>query len=235
MGLYDEIRTGRLLVRTLSKGPTPRLDDPALLRAVRDAYVLADTAIRFILGDESNASEMAQGLSNELMALLRARAKAVIALFHSQKNFGKEQAMTLENMIRGSGELGAVLATAWGVKQIDKAMNIVHVQNLKPRDFEPCGPFQLIGRPHIDQTGDFALHKRPEECGSLSEEQPELNRTNSGAKEARAANIELVKLWLTEDPEPTTPEMQGRFGALKIVVTESTIRGYKHALRKARK
>jgi len=234
MGLYEEIRTGRLLVRTLSKGPTPKLDDPALLRAAREAYVIADTAIRFIIGDESSASEMAQGLSIELLTLSNI-ARAVLALFHSPKGFGKESAMTLENMIRGSGELGAVLATAWGVKQIDAASNIVHVQNLKPRDFEPCGPFQLIGRPHIDQTGDFAIHKRPEECGSLSDEQPELNRVNSGAKEARSANIELVKLWLTEDPEPTAMEMKQRFGGLKIVVSESTIRGYKHAIRKTRK
>jgi hypothetical protein len=234
MGLYEEIRTGRLLVRTLSKGPTPKLDDPALLRAARDAYVIADTAIRFIIGDESNASEMARGLSIELLTLSNV-ARSVLALFHSQKSFGKEQAMTLENMIRGSGELGAMLATAWGVKQINAASNIVHVQNIKPRDFEPCGPFQLIGRPYIDQTGDFALHKRPEECGSLLDEQPELNKANAGAKESRAANIELVKTWLAEDPEPTAAVMRERFGGLKINVTESTIRGYKHALRNKRK
>jgi len=39
--------------------------------------------------------------------------------------FGKETAMTLENMIRGSGELGAILATAWGVKQTGTETRLV--------------------------------------------------------------------------------------------------------------
>src|SRR5208337_5571615 len=58
-------------------------------------------------------------------------------------SFAKENRMTLENVLRGSGDVGAMLTTAWGVKQIDAASNILHIENIKPRDFQPCGPFQI--------------------------------------------------------------------------------------------
>jgi 5S rRNA maturation endonuclease (ribonuclease M5) len=204
MGLYEEIRTDRLLVRTLSKGPTPSLDDPRICEAVRGAHVIADTAVRFLgEADESNASEIARGLSEDLLGLLGAGALTVLALFHSPKSFSTQSAMTLENMIRGTGELGAILATAWGVKQIDAALNIIHVENLKPRDFQPCGPFQIVGRPYIDTQKDFALHKKPEECGSLADEQPELKKGGGASAEKRemkSANVALVRGWLEKDP-----------------------------------
>lgn len=162
MDLYDEIRTGRLLIRTLSKGPAPELDDVRLLRAVKGATVILDTGVRFMhCVDESSAGEVAEGLSNDMLGLLRAEASSVIPLFHSPKSFSKESSMTLEGMIRGSSELGAVLATGWGVRQIDAAQNIIHIENIKPRDFQPCGPFQIIGRPFIDQDKDFHLLKHP--------------------------------------------------------------------------
>lgn len=233
MELYDEIRTGRLLIRTLNMGKTPSLADPQLLRAVKNATVILDTGIRFMkVRDEANATEIAEGLSNDMLGLLRAEAKSVIPLFHSPKSFLREATMTLEGMIRGSSELGAVLATAWGIKQLDRMLNVIHVQNLKPRDFEPCGPFQLAGRPYIDKDGDLVMLKTPDKCGFLADEQPELNRTNADAHQARAANIELVRGWLEKEPELTAQEMRERFARLKIEVSDSTVRGYKHAVKR---
>jgi hypothetical protein len=46
-------------------------------------------------------------------------------------------------------------ATCWGVKQVDKKLNQVIVMNCKPRDFQPCEPFVIQGRPFIDDTGTF--------------------------------------------------------------------------------
>ena len=65
MGLYEEIRSGRLFTRTLSKGPTPSLQDPRLVRAAKNAHIICDTGIRFMLNmaDENSASEAAKGLS----------------------------------------------------------------------------------------------------------------------------------------------------------------------------
>src|SRR4029077_6160269 len=100
-----------------------------------------------------------------------------IAAHHSPKPFARENTMRLENVLRGSGDVGAMLTTAWGVKQIDSVKNILLLENIKPRVFQPCGPFQIIGRPFIDETGDFGILKRPGECGSLSDEQePERDR-----------------------------------------------------------
>lgn len=235
MGLFDEVRTGRLLTRTLSKGPAPSLQDPRLLAAARDADIVCDTGIRFMssMESENSANEAAKGLSEDLFALQRAQARTINVLFHSPKSFGSQNSMTLENMIRGSGEFGAALATAWGIKQIDRTTNTVHIENLKARDFEACGPFEIIGRPYIDDTGDFALHKSPNECGSLADEQPELNSANASKKASRAANIELVRRWVDEDPEPSTAEMRKRFDKLGISIDDTTVRGYKSAAKKA--
>jgi DNA-binding NarL/FixJ family response regulator len=81
--------------------------------------------------------------------------------------------MSLENVLRGSGDIGAMLATAWGVRQIDPRSNRVFVANLKARDFEPCEPFIIEGRPHLDEGGHFKLVAKPGEAGELRDH---LNR-----------------------------------------------------------
>lgn len=231
MGLYDEIQSGRLLVRTLSKGATLALDDKALLWAAKGAHVFLDTAIRFLEDkvDEKSGSDMARTLSLDLVGLLNAEARSVVTLFHAPKEFKKSEIMTLENVIRGSGELGAILATAWGIKQIDEKSATIFVQNIKPRDFEPCGPFELIMRPAIDNTQDLQMLKTPEETGALHEEQPDLNpKNNAKKKEAKAANVALYTSWIEKEPELSTQEIKERFAAHGIKVKEATIRSYKH-------
>jgi hypothetical protein len=60
-----------------------------------------------------------------------------------------------------AGDIGAMLCTAWGIRQVDSGSNRIYVQNVKPRDFEPCPPFVLEGRPHLDRTGDFLVLEPP--------------------------------------------------------------------------
>jgi hypothetical protein len=230
-GLYDEIRTGRLLVRTLSKGCTPSLTDASLLREVKHADIIIDTAVRFMGEvDESSGTDIAEGLSKDFLDLLRANARTVVPLFHSPKSFAKESAMSLEGMIRGSSEFGAVLACAWGIKQIDAATHTVHVQNLKPRDFEPCGPFQLVGRPYLNQQGDFRLHKPPGDCGSLQEEQP--NEHNKEKHEEKTDRVAIAKAWIAEDSNLTSPELVAKFKTIGIIIDDSTARRYRSQARK---
>jgi hypothetical protein len=231
MKLYDEICSGRLLVRTLSKGPTPSLTDAELLREAKGAHIIIDTAVRF-LGDvdESSGTAIAEGLSKDFLDLLRADAMSVIPLFHSPKSFATQTVMSLENMIRGSSEFGAVLATAWGVRQIDEATNTVHVQNLKPRDFEPCGPFQLVGRPYIDQESDFHLLKKPGECGTLAEEQ--LNEHNDSLQQQKTDRKAMVKAWMTTDPNESAKEQHAKFHALGIPIKLDTVERYRKEVRR---
>jgi hypothetical protein len=222
----------RLLIRTLSKGPTPRLDDPRILAAAKGSHVFLDTAVRFAESRDENGAMDNQPFAEDLFALLAAGAHALVGLHHSPKTFVKETTMTLENVLRGSGDIGAMVATCFGVKQIDRDRNIVHVENVKPRDFTPPLPFQLIGRPYIDETGDFQMHKRPGECGSLADEQPDLNRSNSAKHDTRTAHLALVKEWDEKEPGLRASDLVERFDAIGAKVKEATIRGYRHAIRK---
>jgi hypothetical protein len=140
-GIYSALAQNdeRLLVRTLSKGPTPCLSDPRILFAVKGAHVFLDTAARFGEGDENSAGDNMRGLASDIFALLGAGARSVIAAHHSPKPFARENVMRLENVLRGSGDIGAILTTAWGVKQLDAAANIIHIENVKPRDFQQDG------------------------------------------------------------------------------------------------
>lgn len=217
----------RFLVRTLSKGPTPRLTDPRILYAAKGAHVVLDTAARFGEGDENAADDNTRGLANDIFALLAAGARTVIAAHHSPKAFSKENVMRLENVLRGSGDIGAMLTTAWGVKQIDAATNTIHVENIKPRDFQPCGPFQIIGRPFIDEEGDFRIHKRPGECGQLmDEEQPERDKGGASrdAHEAKAAKLELLRKFMAENRTATSKQIAQRFDAAGVKVSEIWVR-----------
>jgi hypothetical protein len=237
--LYDYLapRDERLLVRTLSKGPTPCLSDPRILFACKGAHVILDTAVRFsVEGDENSAGDNQRGLASDIFALLAAGARSVLAAHHSPKPFAKETVMRLENVLRGSGDIGAMLTTAWGIKQLDEAQNIIHVENIKPRDFQPCGPFQIIGRPCIDESGDFQLLKPPGECGKLAEEQ-ETERDRGGAPEEsrreRERRIGMVREWLDEDSNQTAEALRERFERAGVKASASAVKRYRQqALRR---
>lgn len=235
-GIYSALAPNdeRLLCRTLSKGPTPCLSDPRILFAVKGAHVFLDTAARFGDGDENSAGDNMRGLASDIFALLGSGARSVIAAHHSPKPFARENVMRLENVLRGSGDIGAMLTTAWAAKQIDAAANIIHIENIKPRDFQPCGPFQIIGRPFIDETGDFRILKRPGECGSLMDEQAPERDKGGGApeavREAKAANLALMRGWLTAKPDLSSNELSKMFADEGIKIDGSSIRRYRKEL-----
>jgi hypothetical protein len=154
--LEDYVRDKRLLFSTLSATCSFSLTDSRLLEAVRDADVFLDTAIRFMEGDENSASEQ-RAFAESLFNLQRAGARTITGAHHSPKSFGRETSMTLENVLRGSGDIGAMLCTAWGLSQVDSAATRIYVQNVKARDFLPCAPFIVQGRPSINETGFFDL------------------------------------------------------------------------------
>jgi hypothetical protein len=232
MGLLDHTQNGRLLVRTLNMGPAPSLKDPRLLTAAKGAHVFLDTAMRFTNGDENEASDVSQGLAADLFALIGAGARTTTGAHHSPKSFARENQMGLENILRGSGDLGAMLCTCWAIKLIDTTQNIVHIENVKPRDFQPCGPFQIIGRPYIDETGDFKLHKRPGECGSLDEETIVSNQANEKRHKEADDRVTIVRTWLAEDVNMSGLEMVARFKAMGIDAGESSVRRYRAIARK---
>ncbi len=231
MRLIPYTQNERLLVRTLSMGPPPMLKDPALLSTVKDKEVFLDTALRFAEGDESSASDVSQGLSSDFFALINAGARTLVAAHHSPKTFRNERVMNLENVLRGSGDLGAGPGTCWAVKLIDPITNVVHIENAKPRDFQPCGPFQLIARPFIDIDGDFKMFKRPEECGDLDEEQPAKNAHNEEKKKEHIKRVVTLGCWLKEK-DLTDSEIADKFKAEGVTISAPTARRYRQQVLK---
>lgn len=161
----------RLFIQTLSSKEPLLLTDPRLLKACEGADVFLDTAIRFMQGDENDASEQ-RAFAQSLFNLQRAGARTITGAHHSPKAFSKDTVMTLENVLRGSGDIGAMLCTAWGLKQIDPVTNQIYVANVKPRDFQPPEPFIIQGRPSLDQTGYFEMPYPPGYAGALEDHKP---------------------------------------------------------------
>jgi hypothetical protein len=228
--IYKHLEHGRLLVQTLSKGLQPDLKNETLLLAAKGATIFLDSAIRFSDGEENSAAVNQRGLAKDCFNLLSAGAHSVVVLHHSTKEFAHANEMTLENMLRGTGDKGGFVATAWGVRMLDKQQTVIHIQNVKARDFQPCGPFQIIGRPHIDEKHDFRVHKAPGECGSLKEELRGIKGNQGGASEEarkkRAEHNEAVAQLLLKYPKATSTEMVKHLRDSGIKVKESTVRRY---------
>jgi hypothetical protein len=175
-----DIRLGEdFLLRTRSKGQTLALTNKAILAGAKGRVVFMDTFVRWLDGrDEKDATQIAQ-LNDDIMDLLRAGAVAVVVAYHSPKSDKDKsgdrmkRVMTPDNMFRGSGDVYALLDSALGIMQLDwktKEKTLLQIEQLKPRDFEPWPPFQIQGKPYIDQQGDFVLVKEPGKCGYLAEE-----------------------------------------------------------------
>jgi AAA domain/DnaB-like helicase N terminal domain len=164
--MQEHIRSGRLLVRTLSSREQIKLDDARLLKAAQGADVFLDTAVRFMLGSENDVADT-RPFADDLFRLLGAGARTIVGAHHSPKSFESADWMTLENLLRGSGDIGGMLCTCWGVRQVDTERNQLYIQNVKPRDFQPCLPFLLEARPHLDETGEFKMIAEPGTAGAM--------------------------------------------------------------------
>lgn len=167
------------------------LTDEYLASAIKELkpVVFLDTAVRFNpSADENSARQNATLLANDLFRFRRLGAPAVVGLHHSPKYSKEAEVMTLENMLRGTGDMGAMCDAVWGLQhdkrradngQWDYAyiaqseeLTRLYVACLKPRDFDPAPPFRIQGRPHINDHGDFAV---------LDEGGPELAEQIIGA------------------------------------------------------
>lgn len=168
MKLLDIPDTEKFLVRTMTQGVTS-LGNPDVLDAAKGRVVFLDTLVRFTEGkDEQQARDMSV-LGDNLFWLLKVGAVAVVFAHHSPKNARHEDEMTLENAFRGSGDIGAIVSAAHGVRMIDNDRTLVQVECVKARDFKPLKPFQLEGRPWITREHDFRMVKKPGECSSLAD------------------------------------------------------------------
>jgi hypothetical protein len=121
------------------------------------ALVVIDTAVRFVVGDE-NSSEDMKLFAKDCFRLMKAGAASVLVLFHSPKGTKEASELTLENAMRGSGDLGAFVSSCWATRMQDPDKeweSPSYLRNVKQRDFE-SKPFEVTsdrqGRLHIVDT-----------------------------------------------------------------------------------
>ncbi len=102
------------------------------------AVIFVDTAIRFVDGDENSSQHMKE-LAARAFTLIRDGAECVVFLCHSSKAMVSSGELTLENSMRGSGELSAFLFSCWATRMQDPedaydTPNLL--KQVKSRDFE---------------------------------------------------------------------------------------------------
>lgn len=166
----------RFYCQTVGDGVTP-LDDPSLEAAVKELkpVVFLDTAVRFNPSeDENSARQNSSLLASDLFRLIRWGAGAAVCLHHSPKYAKDAEFMTLENVLRGTGDLGAMCDAVWGLQhdkrksdnhkdwdyeylEESEQLTRLYVRCVKPRDFDAAPAFRVQGRPYIDEKGDFAV------------------------------------------------------------------------------
>jgi hypothetical protein len=190
--LEKHVRAGRFFYQTLSSKHPLTLTDPRMLAAVKGADVFLDTVARFATGEENSATEQ-KLFAETLFRLQRAGARTIVGAHHAPKSFEKAELMTLENILRGSGDIGAMLTTCWGLRQLDAASNRIFLQNVKARDFEAAPPFIIQGRPSIDNEGYFELTEPPGYAGTLSDNKAKVGRPLIADKESKTADAKRLK------------------------------------------
>jgi hypothetical protein len=137
----------------------------------RKCAVFVDTAVRFSTAEDENSSRQQQQLWIEMTNLRIAGCPVVVALHHSPKSQTGEE-LSLENVLRGSGDIGAQADAVYGIRRDEskyrngEGPNELLIACVKPRDFDPPKPFK-IAMTHrtddgsiisfIDRDGDFAV------------------------------------------------------------------------------
>lgn len=147
IGLLDFVGDS-FLCRTMNSPGALRLSDAALREYLPGAVVFLDTAVRFMEGKENESSEMRR-FADDIFALMRDGAESVVLLHHSSKGTQSSNELTLDNAMRGSGELAAFLSTCWATRLQDPTepyKSASYLVNVKQRDFESRA-FEIMSTP----------------------------------------------------------------------------------------
>jgi AAA domain len=179
LGLME--RVGRdLFCRTMNSEGKLRLKD--LTKEELDgALVVVDTAVRFIAGDENSSQDM-KVFADECFRLVKDGA-SVVVLFHSLKGASNASELTLENAMRGSGDLGAFVSCCWATRLQDPDEpweSESYLKNVKQRDFESA-PFTVKS----DKQGRLHMVIKPGEKVKLNTKTPKNTANKDGKDDAR--------------------------------------------------
>jgi len=193
--------------------------------AVLKPVIFLDTLSRFTTSESENAAAENRAFAAALRELLRAGARAIVVLHHRPKSAADAEEMTLENVLRGTGDFGAMCIAVWGIEhdrgpktkrtggawlRESKDLGRLRVSCVKPGDFEQPSDFHVQLRPFLDEVGSPALldEKQFEDRGKSFDKQIEKkirglirkNKHTSYREIAAAAGIALgqVKGWMAQ-------------------------------------
>jgi hypothetical protein len=176
-----------LFCRTMSASGLLELDQ-LQPEELAGAVLIIDTAVRYLKGDE-NSSEHMRAFAEIIFRIMKDGAAAVLLLHHSRKGTKESSELTLENAMRGSGELGAFVASCWATRLQDPSDSHncrSYLSNVKQRDFE-SKPFEVENAPAKD-------------CSFVIVAEPSTNVVLSHKSTARPGD-EGARAWLQAHPE----------------------------------
>ena len=144
--------------RTISQGKTLSLVDELTLAAIRFLHhdgkyphvlVIVDTAIRFMVSGSDMKSATNNTLSNDAEILRSPEVGADILFLHHSPKAASKSDMTLENVLRDTGDFGAMADAVYGLRRDEKLFDYgdgpeeVEVINVKMRAPERPKPFRV--------------------------------------------------------------------------------------------
>jgi hypothetical protein len=199
----------RFYCTTMRDGAVP-FDDPLLAMAVNELkpVVFLDTAIRFNTNpDENSAGVNSTGLAASIFSLINQGAPSIIGLHHSPKFSAEKDFMTLENVLRGTGDIGAMCDCVWGLQrdrgdmanpgqeylEESEQLTRLYVKCVKPRDFEPPTPFRIQGKPYINEAGDFVVLNDNPYQAKVKKLIEEIERDTHASKEKLAKAVAISR------------------------------------------
>jgi hypothetical protein len=208
----------RFIARTISSGAPLTLSDPALMEAVRQLkpVVILDTASRFLHADDENSAAQNRLLVNDITALRAAGAVCVIILHHAKKSqSAKREAMTLENMLRGTSDFGAMCDQAYGIRRDEHLYN----HGAGPMEIELVNLKDREGLGGLTSVRLAASYKKPEAIFPTSYIDETGNFRPVDYKESKARDEATLNSLVEANPMITIAELSEATGTTKYTVT----------------
>jgi hypothetical protein len=208
-----------LFMRSMNLGDLKLSDIPD--EALFGSVLIVDTAVRFMAGDENSVSDT-RAFSQVLFDTQRRQGQdgAIVVLYHSPKATKSVDELTLENCLRGSGELGAAITDAHGTRLQEAAPDKAYgstsfISHIKARDYEGLPNFEVscnletaimtrVGEPGVravlaTKTGGYKANKDglDDAAKTFIREHPELSIRDTVAALAEIG-IKRQKTWVSD-------------------------------------
>lgn len=218
-GINDRFRC-----QTIADGMPMGLNDPALEAAITELkpVVFLDTAIRFTsIDDENSASQNNNGLGNAVFTLIGMGARAVVCLHHRAKAGMDTDELTLENTLRGSGDIGAICDVVWGIQYdagstpqyAKESRQVVRLKLrcVKARDFQTPEDVRIQLKPFIEDKGDFGVLEGTPESTENDGRQREMNLLQDAITSDRKISLHKLAAAINKSRHYTTDMVSERW------------------------